>query len=371
MTADFIVLSDTANFDTGVPALTYQLRGICQVDRRGAGASTIPCTAGCGAARCPIRCRSCAAHRRPAGARTARSTSPASTRTWPSPQASSSSASASCPSTRSKFKQDGGLVKGMKLGGEKRLLGLRAAVDRGPRSPSSPWSRTRSRALPTRSWTRRAPALAAHRPQHGRAQGRQAARQEADRANPPHGAKVTAKINGTHAVVDDRPEGRPSRPPRRALKAGFGKDTAMIGAGGSIGFVQPFADLLGGAPCLLMGVEDPPCNAHSENESLHPGDWRQCMQVGHPPLRRAVAGRAPDRRSGARRCGRLCLHAVAPRACPLAAQPGAVRPARGPRGALPVCAAPHPAVGLALIRWKVRRRARARIHWGSDWPEWR
>src|SRR5439155_2997158 len=32
MAADFIVLSDTANFDTGIPALTYQLRGICQID---------------------------------------------------------------------------------------------------------------------------------------------------------------------------------------------------------------------------------------------------------------------------------------------------------------------------------------------------
>ena len=30
--ADFIVLSDTANFDTGIPALTYQLRGICSID---------------------------------------------------------------------------------------------------------------------------------------------------------------------------------------------------------------------------------------------------------------------------------------------------------------------------------------------------
>ena len=95
---------------------------------------------------------------------------------------------------------------------------------------------------------------------------------------PPFGAKVTAKVNGTTPWWTTDPEGPAFDAARRALKSGFGKDTAMIGAGGSIGFVQPFADLLGGAPCLLMGVEDPLCNAHSENESLHLGDLMKCMK---------------------------------------------------------------------------------------------
>ena len=97
--------------------------------------------------------------------------------------------------------------------------------------------------------------------------------------NPPFGAKVTAKVNGSTPWWTTDPEGPAFEAARRALKAGFGKETAMIGAGGSIGFVQPFADLLGGAPCLLMGVEDPACNAHSENESLHLGDWVKCMRA--------------------------------------------------------------------------------------------
>jgi acetylornithine deacetylase/succinyl-diaminopimelate desuccinylase-like protein len=64
----------------------------------------------------------------------------------------------------------------------------------------------------------------------------------------------------------------------RSLEKGFGRPALAIGCGGSIGFVEPFAKALGGVPALLVGVEDPLSNPHSENESLSLADFQRAIR---------------------------------------------------------------------------------------------
>jgi acetylornithine deacetylase/succinyl-diaminopimelate desuccinylase-like protein len=99
-------------------------------------------------------------------------------------------------------------------------------------------------------------------------------------ADPPWGVRVKVTPHGPPVkwwMTD--PTGPAFEAAKRAMRDGFGKEAVSIGCGGTIGFVGPLADLLGGAPALLLGIEDPQSNAHAPNESLHEGDWRNLMRA--------------------------------------------------------------------------------------------
>jgi acetylornithine deacetylase/succinyl-diaminopimelate desuccinylase-like protein len=277
MAADFIVLSDTANFDTGIPALTYQLRGICQIDVE-VQCLERPVHSGMWGGPVPDPVQILSALIADLTARDGSINVPGLYKKVAKPSKKQRARIRKLPFDEKKFKQDAGMVPGMKLSGEKgysvyekiwtrpslTVIAMESHAIQGSSNQivDSARARLSLRTVPNMD-SRESGFLVV---------------KELTR-NPPYGAKVTAKISGSTPWWTTDPEGPAFEAARRALKAGFNKDAAMIGAGGSIGFVQPFADLLGGAPCLLMGVEDPPCNAHSENESLHLGDWVKCMRA--------------------------------------------------------------------------------------------
>ncbi len=91
----------------------------------------------------------------------------------------------------------------------------------------------------------------------------------------PWGVNVRTEVLASNPAWMCAPEGAAFEAAKRALAKGYGHETALIGAGGSIPFVGPFAEAFGGAPALLIGLEDPICNAHSENESLNLVDWKK------------------------------------------------------------------------------------------------
>jgi acetylornithine deacetylase/succinyl-diaminopimelate desuccinylase-like protein len=96
-------------------------------------------------------------------------------------------------------------------------------------------------------------------------------------ADPPFGAEVRVEPDVAVPGWRTEAEGPAFEAARRALAAGYGREAVVIGCGGTIPFVGPFVGVLG-APALLLGLEDPACNAHGENESLHLGDFRSAAR---------------------------------------------------------------------------------------------
>jgi acetylornithine deacetylase/succinyl-diaminopimelate desuccinylase-like protein len=96
--------------------------------------------------------------------------------------------------------------------------------------------------------------------------------------DPPWGCEVKVTPHGPPVdwwMTD--PNGPAFEAALSGMRAGFDRDPMAIGCGGSIGFVGPLSELFGGAPALLLGIEDPASNAHAPNESLHEGDFKKLM----------------------------------------------------------------------------------------------
>jgi len=302
LAADVAVLADTGNFDVGHPALTYQLRGICQVELE-------------------VRCL-----RRPVHSGFYGGPTPDAVRILARLIAGLE-------------KEDGsldvpGLYRDVATPGPRQVRRLRALPWRDARFRASAAMRPGTRYVGERAfsvwerlWTRPALtviALEAH-PLAGssnqvidsaraRLSLRTVPNMDERRAgallvrrltrNPPAGARVTATVSGTARWWTTDPEGPAFEAARRALCEGYGREAAMIGAGGSIGFVKPLARALGGVPCLLMGVEDPDSAIHSENESLHLGDFRRAARSAvllYDELARALAPPARARKRRGKR----------------------------------------------------------------------
>lgn len=96
--------------------------------------------------------------------------------------------------------------------------------------------------------------------------------------DPPWGVQVSVKDGGSVKWWMTDPTGPAFEAATRAMREAYGKAPASIGCGGSIGFVGPLADLFGGAPALLFGIDDPQGNPHAPNESLDEKDWKNLIK---------------------------------------------------------------------------------------------
>lgn len=276
LAADVIVLSDTANLATGLPSITTSLRGILNVDVR-VRALDHPVHSGMWGGPVPDATSALArilGRLFDAEGEVAIPEFTAGCRTLsPSERARL----AALPIDEAAFRSDVGMVASARFigrgGGEiyERLwhrpaltvIGLEAV-------PLAQASNQLIAEAAARVSVRIAPGQDAHAMQE-----RVVAFLAAD---PPWGVEVDVSPREGVGGWCVEPEGPAFAAATRALAAGYGREPVFVGCGGSIPFVAPFAEVLGGVPALLLGLEDPVCNAHGENESLDLADFRRALR---------------------------------------------------------------------------------------------
>lgn len=86
-------------------------------------------------------------------------------------------------------------------------------------------------------------------------------------ANAPFGCSVKTEVLEMGPSYQADLDSEAVQDLRWALSKAWGTEAVAIGQGGSIPFIAQFEEVLPGADVLVTGVEDPATNAHSEDES--------------------------------------------------------------------------------------------------------
>lgn len=272
LAADVIVLTDTSNYDAGIPSITYALRGIVGI-RVEVEALDHPVHSGMWGGPVPdpviALCKAIGELMTDEGQ--------LALDVWgdvrPLDRAEYAVLS-SLPFSENQFREQVGLVEGATLIGDQRMpvwgrvwrqpavtvLAFEARPFKGSTNQiiESARARISIRIVPDQDPKKVQDAMVRH-----------------FEMRVPWGLKVTVEREHAAGWWMTEPTGPAFEAASRAMTQAFGRQAVFIGCGGSIPFVDPFAKVLGGVPALLMGLEDPPCNAHSENESLNVDDWKK------------------------------------------------------------------------------------------------
>ncbi len=271
--SDVIVLSDTANLETGLPSITTSLRGIAVIDVA-VRALDHPLHSGLWGGPVPEAASALAVALARLFDAEGRVAVPGFERGVPASTPEERAHHAALPFEPRSFRADAGMVESARFAGDsaatvyERLWALPSisvtALEAVPLAESANQLIADARA---RVGVRVAPGQ----------DPRELAERVADflRSDPPWGVELTAEIRSVAPGWRTGTDHPAFDAARRALREGYGRDPVSIGCGGTIPFVGPFAEVMGGAPALLLGLEDPICNAHGENESLHLGDFRK------------------------------------------------------------------------------------------------
>jgi len=97
------------------------------------------------------------------------------------------------------------------------------------------------------------------------------------RASVPWGAEVTVTERNSGRPYRVEPSGPAYDAMRRAMRETWGRESVLMGQGGSIPFVFDFAQAYPKAALLLTGAADPTSNAHSEDESVDLGELERSV----------------------------------------------------------------------------------------------